>query len=331
MAGMLSVSCSPDQRQFPDVGREKHLVLDAVDSHKQDTVPAFPEETYSRILLHLNHGRKSDKWPVHGTVPAKGALLPYNRIMAFYGNLYSTRMGILGALPPDSLVARLKAQALQWQQADTLLPVIPALHYIAVTAQRQPGKDNRYRLRMPHSQIDRVLTMARSAGAITFLDIQQGQSEALPEAMSLEKYLVQPDVHLGIDPEYAMKAGQVPCSVIGSLDAAAVNAVTVYLAALVQAHNLPPKVLVVHRFTQAMLTNYSSIVRRPEVQIVINMDGFGSPAKKRDSYNSWISRQPVEYTGFKLFYTVDPATGGRLMEPAEVLKLFPSPVYIQYQ
>ena len=166
---------------------------------------------------------------------------------------------------------------------------------------------------------------------MTVLDIQQGWSDALSEAMSLENYLIQPDVHLGLDPEYAMQEGQVPCSVIGSLDAAAVNAVTAYLASLVQAHKLPPKVLVVHRFTQAMLTNYRSIIRRPEVQIVINMDGFGSPAKKRDSYNSWISRQPVEYAGFKLFYTVDPATGGRLMDPAEVLKLFPSPVYIQYQ
>jgi hypothetical protein len=33
---------------------------------------------------------------------------------------------------------------------------IPALHYIAVTAQGAPGRDNMYRMRMPFKQIDTV-------------------------------------------------------------------------------------------------------------------------------------------------------------------------------
>jgi hypothetical protein len=40
-----------------------------------------------------------------------GALLPYNRIIAYYGNLYSTRMGILGELPRKEMLAKLQVSS----------------------------------------------------------------------------------------------------------------------------------------------------------------------------------------------------------------------------
>jgi hypothetical protein len=61
------------------------------------------------------------------------------------------------------------------------------------------------------------------------------------------------------------------------------------------------------------------------------MDGFGGPAKKADSYKI-IAKQPVEFTGFKIFYKQDLVEKNkRIMQPADVLKLNPSPIYIQYQ
>jgi len=42
----------------------------------------------------------SARWPVKGPAPLPGSLLPEHRIVAFYGNPKSTRMGILGQLPP---------------------------------------------------------------------------------------------------------------------------------------------------------------------------------------------------------------------------------------
>jgi hypothetical protein len=82
-----------------------------------------------------------------------------------------------------------------------------------------------------------------------------------------------------------------------------------------------------------MVTNYKKINSCPEVQIVMNMDGFGFPAKKIDSYTAWIANEPVQFTGFKIFYKNDArsAPARRLMTPDEVLKLYPSPIYIQYQ
>ena len=328
--GVISSACSQENREAIPLGAEKHITISPENKGGGDTVsPDSP--AFAGIMRHLVHDRPTAKWPVPSEPPAEGAILPYHRVVAYYGNLYSTKMGILGELQPDSMLSRLSREAARWQAADTLLKVLPALHYIAVTAQRLLGKDGKYRLRMPFREIDKVLEMVGRAGAVVFLDIQPGHSSAVAEARELMKYLVLPNVHLGIDPEYNMKNGEVPCSVIGSMDAEEINEVSDYLAGLVDAHRLPPKMLVVHRFTQAMVTNYRSIRLRPQVQVIMNMDGFGGVAKKKDTYRSWIAGQPVQFTGFKLFYRNDVNTGGRLMQPEEVLQLFPSPVYIQYQ
>jgi hypothetical protein len=59
-------------------------------------------------------------------------------------------------------------------------------------------------------------------------------------------------------------------------------------------------VLIVHRFTQGMVTNYKKIKTVPEVQVVMDMDGFGSKVLKRSTYKTYIFREPVQFTGFKL-------------------------------
>ena len=129
------------------------------------------------------------------------------------------------------------------------------------------------------------------------------------------------------------KGGKRPGSVIGTMSAVDINYVRGYLAGLVKKHNLPPKILVVHRFTQGMITNYKQIKLYPETQIVIDMDGWGYPAKKIGTYKNWIHSQPIQFTGFKLFYVNDTEKSGQkeMMSPAEVLRLKPAPIYIQYQ
>jgi hypothetical protein len=325
-----ATACSREKPRLVDTGVEGRVIIADEDTTAPESIRKDSLQ-YAAAMQHVLQGQPPAKWKVMNDPPLPGALLPFRRIVAYYGNLYSRQMGILGALQRDSMLSRLKEEVGKWQAADSILKVVPALHYVAVTAQRLPGRDGLYRLRMPASEIDKIIEMARSAGAIVFLDIQPGHSLAVTEARQLVRYLVLPDVHLGIDPEYSMKNGEVPCSVIGTMDAADINEVSALLAELVREHGLPPKILVVHRFTQGMVTNYKSIQLRPEVQIVMNMDGFGGIAKKKDSYRAWITGQPVQFTGFKLFYQNDVKTGGRLMRPEEILQLFPSPVYIQYQ
>lgn len=260
-----------------------------------------------------------------------GSLLPSRRIVAFYGNPLSRRMGILAEKPVDSMLARLDREVAVWAAADTATPVQPALHLIAVVAQGTPGKEGKYRQRADTGLIERVYGWARSHGALLFLDVQLGRSTLKDELPRLLPFLKRPDVHLGLDPEFAMGEKGTPGTRIGTLDARDVNDAIQVLDSLVRTDSLPPKILVVHRFTRDMLTHYDRIRIDPRVQVVINMDGWGPPWMKRESYRRYVARYPVEFTGFKLFYHNDTKAGDPLMKPAQVLALKPRPIYIQYQ
>ncbi len=289
---------------------------------------------YFNKIVELGNGDTTGNW-VNKTqpLPYKGAILPYNRIIAYYGNLYSKRMGILGELPPKELHKKLDREIQKWEQADSSTPPIRALHYIVTTAQGSAGTDGKYRMRMPFSQIDSVISIAKMREkCLVFLDIQVGLSTLQKELPLLKKYLLMPNVHLGIDPEFSMKTGVKPGKVIGTMNASDVNYCSNYLSKLVKENKLPPKVLVVHRFTSGMLRDYKKIKLLPEVQIVINMDGWGSRNLKRATYKRTIYKEPVQFTGFKLFYKNDLKNPPhQLMTPKEVLTLKPRPIYIQYQ
>ncbi len=273
----------------------------------------------------------SSSWPVKAAYPNAGALLPYNRIVAYYGNFYSKQMGVLGEYPEDQVLGMLASTTAMWAAADPTTPVIPAIDYIAVAAQAGAGRDGMYRLRMPDDQIEKAITMADKLNGVVFLDVQIGLSTVEKEVPLLADFLKLPNVHLSIDPEFAMHNGARPGTVIGTLDAADINFAAQFLANIVKENNLPPKILVVHRFTEHMVTNYKNIQPLPEVQIVMDMDGFGPPSQKLTTYRDFIWSEPVQFTGFKLFYKNDVTIGGHLMAPSEVLKLSPQPSYIQYQ
>lgn len=290
---------------------------------------------YNYLLNYMANGDTSGRWPVKSDYPRPGAILPFKRVVAYYGNLYSNRMGALGKWPKKEMIPKLLDEVKKWSAADSVIPAVPALHYIAVTAQGAAGKDGKWRYRMPHHQIDTILNWAKEIDALVFIDVQIGLSTFQAEIPLFEKYLKMPNVHLGIDPEFAMngKGGARPGSVIGTVDAADINWVGNYLADIVKANNLPPKMFMIHRFTKGMVTNYKNIKLRPELQIIMDMDGWGPPDLKRGTYRYWINEQPVQYTGFKLFYVNDTEKSGmkEMMSREQILGLKPKPIYIQYQ
>ena len=276
--------------------------------------------------------RPKPVWPVKGPDPLPGSILPDKRIIAYYGNPMSKRMGILGEIAPEAMLARLDKEVAAWTKADSTTPAVPALHLIVTVAQAGPGADGMYRARMPDALIERVYGWAQKHKALMFLDVQVGKSTLQKELPPLAEWLSKPDVHLGIDPEFSMKTGHAPGKRIGTMDARDINYASEFLQDLVTTHKLPPKVLVVHRFTRPMITNYKNIKLDPRVQIVIQMDGWGSHFLKKDSYVAYVYSEPVQFTGFKIFYKNDVRKKGwTLMKPADVLELTPRPVYIQYQ
>jgi hypothetical protein len=271
-------------------------------------------------------------WPVKTVYPNYGALLPFNRIVAYYGNFYTGELGVLGQYPPDEMLSHLMDEVAKWQEADPSTPVIPAIDYIAITAQGAPGADGKYRLRMPADQMQKAVDLANKVNGIVILDIQVGQSNVQTEVPLLAQFLKMPNVELALDPEFSMKDGQRPGTVIGTMDATDINFAATYLAQIVRENHLPPKILVVHRFTEGMVTNTANIIPLPEVQIVMDMDGFGTPAQKTKVYKQIVHDYPVQFTGLKLFYKNDiaPPSPG-LMSDTSVLNLTPEPSFIQYQ
>ena len=271
-------------------------------------------------------------WPVKPPPALPGSLLEDKRIVAYYGNPLSKRMGVLGQYPKAEMLLRLKKEVERWEKADPSRKVQPALHLIAVVAQSDPGRAGKYRMVMQDKVISQVYGWAKEANAILFIDIQTGHDDIQTLLPSFEWILKNPDVHLAIDPEFNLgKSKKQPGSKIGTYDADEINGVSDFLQNLVKKYHLPPKVFIVHRFTRNMVTNADRIELHPEVEIVMNMDGWGAPFLKRDSYRDYIVKEPVQYTGLKLFYHNDTKKGHPLLTPEEILRLNPTPTYIQYQ
>ncbi|QJR34312.1 hypothetical protein [Gemmatimonas groenlandica] len=297
------------------------------DSGPKYAYPATGTSAAARALA----GKPVPVWPVPGPAPLPGSVLPAKRIIAYYGNPFSKRMGVLGEYPKPEMLAMLDREVAAWTKADPSTPVQPALHLITTVAQGDAGKDGKYRMRHGDALTEKVYGWAKERNALLFLDVQVGLSTIQEELPRLESWLSKRDVHFGMDPEFAMKNGTKPGRKIGSYDAADVNWAIDYLAKLVTEKKLPPKILVVHRFTKPMLTNATKIKRDPRVQVVMHMDGWGPPSLKRDSYAAYVYAEPVQFAGFKLFYKNDRRSGSTMMTPRDLLALTPRPLYIQYQ
>jgi len=329
----LFANCNADGKAGTNASSSSDTSKKKTDSTASVLKPV-DRKLYDSLDKKLANGDTTGRWPVKNQpTPLAGAILPFKRIVVYYGNLHSKKMGALGEYAPKEMWQRLNAEVKKWEKVDPSTPVQPGLHYIAAVASGTPGKDGKYINRMGNKQIDSVLKIAKmQPNTIVFLDLQVALSTIKAELPHIEKYLQLPYVHLGIDPEFSMKDGSLPGKKIGTYDAADINYVTGYLADLVKKYNLPPKVFVLHRFTKKMVTNSQSIKLRPEVQVVMHMDGWGEPELKKGTYRHFIQSEPVQFTGFKLFYKNDlKKAPNRLMTPEELMKLTPKPIYIQYQ
>jgi hypothetical protein len=231
---------------------------------------------------------------------------------------------VLGEGTPAQAARRLERVAKRF--ATKRRPVLPAFELIASVAQASPGPDGDYSQPTRPADIQRYLTAARRARALLILDVQPGRAPFLREVQRYERFLRQPDVGLALDPEWSMRAGQVPGQTIGSTDARTINRVSAYLAGLVRRHRLPQKLLVIHQFTPQMVRNRAAVVRRPGLAITFHIDGFGTQAAKRAKYRELRARPPF-WNGLKLFYDEDVDR----FTPAEVLRLRPIPDLISYQ
>lgn len=257
------------------------------------------------------------------------SLFPGYRLVGFSGAPGAPGQGRLGIGKLDDRVVEMMSVASSYADGRKAMPV---MELIATTVHPVPGKDGMFRTRLDDDKIQQWLDTARRHGAILLLNIQPGRASFLDEAKAYEKFLSEPDVGLALDPEWAVKAGQIPGRVFGSTTGAELDEVASWLSALVLEYNLPEKPMIYHQLNPGIVKNETDLLAHEGVALIKSIDGIGSPGAKVETWKRLVAGLPPHiHTGFKLFYEEDVASGGVLMKPAEVLALTPQPEYVLYE
>ncbi|TDE00163.1 hypothetical protein E1269_26270 [Jiangella asiatica] len=263
------------------------------------------------------------------TLPGGGrTILPDHRLVGFAGGR-SASFGRLFTDDLDAVAARLG------DVADHYVPdgrrPLPVFELITVIAHKTPAADGLYRTREPDDVIQAYLDTARAHGGLLLLNIQPGRADFLDEVSRLERWLIEPDVGVALDPEWAVGPGQVPGDVYGSTTGAELDSVAAYLASLVRAHDLPEKVMVFHQVHSSVVQDEAALRRHDGVVTIKSVDGIGDRASKEETWRTLMRTKPAHVAaGFKLFFDED-TEQGPLMTPAQVLALTPKPDYVMYE
>ena len=285
------------------------------------TVPGGPSEAYeSPEVLEASRPNR---------FVASPSVLENATVVSVYGHPRVCVMGELGCHGrPEGAIEAARSLVDEYEALGTGRTFLPALHLIVDVAQAKPGADGQYLDQMPLDEVAVWVEAARAADIWIFLDIQIGWGDLAEHVRRLEGFLEEPFVHLAIDPEFATRSkGAAPGVVIGTLTAEQVNEVQAYLAALVRRTEQPAKALVLHQFNAGMLTSPESYDDVAEVEITVDMDGWGPPWPKVSGYESYALAPYSERPAFKLFKHWDEP----LMTPADIMALSVPPAYIIYQ
>jgi len=255
-------------------------------------------------------------------------IFPEHRLVGFSGGRGES-LGRLGIGDIDERAAEIESiAALYTPEGRTPLPIF---ELIAVIAHGTPADGGLYRTREPAEVVEQYLAAARRHRGMLLLNVQPGRADFLDEVKALEQWLLEPDVGLALDAEWAVGSRQVPGEVIGTTTGSELDSVAAYLSSLVRANDLPEKVMVYHQFHTTTVVDEADLGPHPGVVLVKSIDGVGAPADKIATWNRLTQDlAPHIYTGFKLFYEED-RRSGPLMTEAEVLALRPQPSYVLYE
>lgn len=250
------------------------------------------------------------------------------RYLSYYGNPETVALGALGEQGPAETVQVM--QPLLEAYAGDGAEVVPAFEIIASVASAGPTEDGDYSYEWPIDSFSEWIDFAEANGVYVVLDLQPGRDDFLSQAVQYEEVLRLPFVGLAIDPEWRLEEDQVHLRQVGTVDASEINETVNWLADLVRDNGLPQKMVVVHQFRTSMVTNRSELVERPEIQMIVQMDGDGLEAQKDDTWAALLSGAEDAHWawGWKNFYDEDepgPPT------PESTMSKVPTPVYVSYQ
>ncbi|MBA3826960.1 MAG: hypothetical protein H0X24_24085 [Ktedonobacterales bacterium] len=277
--------------------------------------------------------------------PGADAALPNNRIVAFYGYVFSG-IDFNGPVStkPFSFLPKLQQVGQQYAAADPKHPVKLGIDLVVDTwtgcGVGLPVGCNA--LSAPQ-WIQAYIDYCQQNNLLLFLDLQFGKADVRALVSQMLPYLERyPFIHLALDTEFHFYPNQPNPGVfdLGHVDGADINWVIDQLSQLPALYHIPRKVLIIHQYIDGAITNRNKIKTSPLVSTVLHIDGFGVPDQKIAKYNSLAVGLPTPYSGFKLFFSypdcpVPSLSCGAeqpIMTPAQVLaQLKPAPLVVTYQ
>jgi len=248
----------------------------------------------------------------------------YNMIVALYGRPHTKTLGTLGQQPLAQTIQKAKEKAKLYEKAwGSGKHVTPGFDLIYEMATSSPGKNGKYVITLSEKVLQEYIVAAAQHGIVVFIDVQLGKKSPIEAVKPLLKYLKYDNVHIAVDPEFSVDNLKVrPGKKIGSITGPQINAVQDAMRDYIKANGIKEdKILLIHMFTEHMVTQKKAIRYTDRVHLVMHLDGHGSPALKIKTYNGLYSeaRASKVVGGFKVFYKQDKP----MMQPKEVLGLKP--------
>jgi WD40 repeat protein len=248
------------------------------------------------------------------------------RLIAYYGTPLGPGLGVLGRNGLTTTLKLLEEQAQVYRDLDPNVETLPVFHMVTTIADDYAGPDGDYNHRVSHETIRPWIEGVEAAGGWAVLDVQPGRAELDDEIDLIEDLLMEPNVHLAVDPEFIVNAEEVPGEDLGRITGPQVNRVQARMERIGRATGRH-KMLVIHQFDDRMIEQKDVILDYPFVELVWDADGFGTPGSKIADYEQYRVEAGFEHGGFKLFYNYDDP----LMTAEEVLGLEPPPALVIYQ
>jgi hypothetical protein len=282
--------------------------------------------------------------------PARDAVLPHHRVVAFYAVPGAAATGPAWTLDA-AMLDRLRAQGAEYERLDPAHPVALGIDLVASVPDSDPGPAGTYSHRLDAETMDRYVEFCRANGLLLFLDLSFGWAEPLQELAFFQPYLELPFVHLAIDPEWMFpRRNGVPGVNLSNVRAADLNPLLTAVADIPARQRVPRKIVILHQYRPtgdglsdpyspglAEIADKANLVKDPRVDVVVHVDSVGGwPGDieaKTKQYQDWVHRDMArfgnfQYGGFKIFYQLE--SKNRLMTPREVMALQPAPMVVTY-
>lgn len=248
----------------------------------------------------------------------------YNMIVALYGRPHVKALGTLGYQPLEQTIQKAKEKAKLYEKAlGNGEHVTPGFDLIYEMATSEPGANGKYVITLNEKVLLEYIRAAQKNGIVVFIDVQLGKKSPAQAVKPLLKYLKYDNVHIAVDPEFSVDNLTVrPGKKIGSITGTQINEVQHIMSDYLKSNGIKEeKILLVHMFTEHMVTDKKAVKYTDRVHLVMHLDGHGSPALKIKTYNGLYTdtRASKIVGGFKVFYKQDKPR----MTPRQVLGLEP--------